>query len=409
MMKKIFLILTFFLLFLSVSVKLVSAQATSDPAKKYGITFPITELGNCTDIASCKTYCDDSLNTQKCVDYAKGKGFYKEQEAKPSDAVIQQAKVTLGCDSAASCKAFCEKQENYDKCHSFAQNTGLSGGYKEDPSKGTVLAKAETALGCTSYETCKTFCDNPINHDKCAQFAKSVGVNGGYEYKGPGGCTTEETCKTFCSQSGNIDICRQFTQSAVGQSNYDPQLECKKYPGCSWSGTYCQCNQNQNDPGNIERQKAQCTSYSGCSWIGTSCSCTRGSGMPYPTSYPTSTPSYGDGSKGDYSCGKASLAVGCYTVDKTCKCPSTFPSGNSGSGNMMSRDQQEAGYHAPGTNSPSSTQQPQASTSTDPATACGQTSGCTWTGSTCSCSSVHGASTENKSFLERVLQLLFGK
>ena len=62
----IFLILG--LLFLTTAV---FAQSDADIAKKYGISFPIKELGNCGSVAECKTFCDDSKNHQSCTEFAK--------------------------------------------------------------------------------------------------------------------------------------------------------------------------------------------------------------------------------------------------------------------------------------------------------------------------------------------------
>ena len=47
------------------------AQSEEEIAKKYGITFPIAELGSCTNISSCKTFCNDPKNHQACGDFAK--------------------------------------------------------------------------------------------------------------------------------------------------------------------------------------------------------------------------------------------------------------------------------------------------------------------------------------------------
>jgi len=428
-MKKILLFIFAFAFFGFFGVKVASAQVSDDPAQKYGITFPIAELGNCTDLASCKTYCDDPLTVQSCINFAKSKGFYKDSQTNPDDTVIQKAKESLGCDSITSCKAFCDQATNYDKCHSFAQNTGLAGGYREDPTKTTILAKAEEALGCSSYDTCKSFCDNPINYDKCAQFARSVNLIGGYEYKGPGGCTSAESCATFCKDPGNVDVCKQFSQSTTGQSSYDPQTECKKYPSCSWSGTYCQC--SQNDSGSVERQKTQCVSYPGCLWTGTTCQCGTSGGAPYPTSSTS-------GSNLSHDQQEAYCKTGGGVCDWTtgvCNCKgyhstsTPYPTTYSGSGSTMSREQQEAtcnsgggtctwnndtcncqGYHTSGSSQPSQSSPP---SQPDPAAQCASYPGCSWNGSMCQCSSsgVQGVHTVVTWFQEFVFNIenLLGK
>ena len=79
-MRKFLLILLVLLSFsLGVFSASVFAQSPtngpSDPAKKYNITFPIEELGSCSDLASCKQYCEDPVNSTACINFAKKKGF----------------------------------------------------------------------------------------------------------------------------------------------------------------------------------------------------------------------------------------------------------------------------------------------------------------------------------------------
>lgn len=305
--------------------------AQEDPesvAEKYGVTFPVDELGGCENYSECRTYCEDPLNFDTCISFAKAKGFYEGEEEGEIKTLLSKARTSLGCGTVDECRSYCEQEENFDKCHSFATSNGLTGGYVHDTDSGEFLAKAKEALGCKSYNSCLNFCDNPANRDQCSKFAAEVGARGGYEYKGPGGCSSGTTCSSFCSDPENIEICRQYASSYGGSfsgpggctdeascrsyceknpsgcssyqgPSHDPSEYCSKTPGCSWTGKSCECTSSQTYQGDpatectkygcswngswcqcssddaqyLERQKTECTKYPGCSWSGSYCNC----------------------------------------------------------------------------------------------------------------------------------------
>lgn len=495
-MKKLILgiILIFAALFNVVSI---SAQETPEEiAKKYGITFPIAELGNCSDISSCRTFCEDPLNQNTCIEFAKQKGFYNEESIKVdirNNQFWARTRSELGCDSESSCRAYCEVETNFEKCSNFAKRQGLSGGHTEDPKNAQILNKAKEILGCTSYESCMTYCSSQENYTKCSEFAREAGLRGGEHQAGPGGCTSEETCQKFCSDPQNYKICSQYSSSegesfsgpggctteascrayceknpqecryledinrdydpsemcnktpdcawvsnscqctriegmdpeeyckkypdrcsgytdaatecakysgcswtnnscqcSSQQGSYDPATECAKYPGCSWNGTTCACSSQGTSSGNYNYDPAtECTKYPGCSWTNNSCQCASPTGSSdtgsyqYPTGYDPAT-----------ECAKHS---GCSWTNNTCQCSSQstsqttpYPTSSSTSGEGSSN------YSSP-----------TGSSSYDPATECAKYPGCSWTGSTCQCSSVQGERTE-RNFLEAIWDFLFG-
>lgn len=181
-------------------------ESPEEAAKKYNIQFPIVELGNCTDVSSCKTYCDNEVNRDTCINFARKKGFHKEIK-RPDDAILQSAKSTLGCDSETTCRSICEKEENFEKCSSFGQKHGLGGGQRGKPG-GEVLQKAKEILGCDSEASCKSICENPDNQQKCSDFAQKTGLGGGIRKVGPGGCNSEESCRSYCET--NKEECMKF-------------------------------------------------------------------------------------------------------------------------------------------------------------------------------------------------------
>lgn len=338
-MKKILLVIVAIAFFFFAG-RLYAQTATNSAqnvANKYGITFPIAELGNCADLQSCKTYCDDPNHLSVCIAFAKKKGFYKQPEVQSQD-VLASAKKELGCDSPDSCKTFCEDSNNQEKCATFAKEHSLSNASK-DPADNKTLHEAETALGCNSVDSCRAFCSQSQNQEKCSEFARKVGLKGGVQKVGPGGCSSETSCKAYCSDPANFQTCQQFTQEVASGSASGERPQFKGPGGCTSEDScrqYCQQNPNvcnrlqsglslpngapsvmpsafpsvlpsiskedycrmypthcaqpsqfpnqSNFPSqppllsprpttSSEGQKAYCESYAGCSWTGTSCSC----------------------------------------------------------------------------------------------------------------------------------------
>lgn len=393
-------IVSFLLMFVAVSLSHAiesTASSSAETTQKYHISFPIAELGNCGSLSECRKFCDDPVNHDTCINFAKKKGFYREsvKESSNKGTIIDDAKSELGCDSEDSCKSFCGQQQNWQKCGDFARKHHLGGGQTEDPGKAEILAKAKQVLGCNSYEECKNFCSNEANKQKCDEFAKSVHLRGGVEKKGPGGCSSEETCRTYCSDPNNFNECSQYGQQSSGgfrgPGGCDSEVSCKafcqqhpeacktirsyggpqspaayenaneraafcrQYPekcaNASSSGTltpeiYCKLNPDKcpryspsSTPTSLEY--AQKCTYYGCSWTGSSCDCSNRSPAPYPTA----TTSSG----GTNTCVQPAGGCGAnYAWDSSrCSCRSYADS-------------------------------------------CQSKSGCSWTGSTCSCTSSSG-------------------
>ncbi|OGH12403.1 MAG: hypothetical protein A2776_01960 [Candidatus Levybacteria bacterium RIFCSPHIGHO2_01_FULL_40_10] len=252
------------IIFLFGSFSAAAFAQDSTVAAKYGITFPIVELGNCQDITSCKNYCEISSNQEVCIAYGKKKGFYKQENVGSSD-LIEKAKQELGCDSEESCKTLCSNSANFEKCSSFAKKNNLEGGQQGNPSDNKTLEKAKEVLGCNTPESCKTFCSQPQNQEKCSQFAKQADLRGGVKRVGPGGCDSESSCSAFCSNPDNFSECSKFGNKGSssgpsggqneGSSNNSSGGQGFKGPGGCSSETECRtyCDKNPNECGRNPR------------------------------------------------------------------------------------------------------------------------------------------------------------
>lgn len=245
--NKLFLIIFLFL----IAANNVSAQASTDAnSKKYGVTYPVAELGNCSSFSACRTYCDDQSRRDQCIAFAKKKGFYKEESADNNKAnIIQAAKTTLGCSDQASCNQFCNQEENRQKCRDFAQKYNLEE-RDQGPGDQKIMQKAKEILGCDSETACRGICEQPDNREKCSRFAKEAGIEGGVRRVGPGGCNSEESCRAYCDN--HEEECRNFDGGAEDQDR-------EKRPSKGSGGPVCttreSCIEFCKNPANAEACK----------------------------------------------------------------------------------------------------------------------------------------------------------
>lgn len=215
------------------SVQAQSPTPASVPSEG-GIVFPIEELGNCSDLGTCLSFCDDPVNHGECVAYAKEKGFYEEDPVVTASAEFwAKAETELGCNSREACEDFCADGAHHATCHEYATAEGIVGGYVIDPQKEAVVEAAETVLGCDSYGTCRDFCADAANADACSNFAHQVGLLGGEVAEGPGGCKTEESSEIYCQDPNNFSECAVFIPpedgTFTGPGGCDSEQTCHTY------------------------------------------------------------------------------------------------------------------------------------------------------------------------------------
>lgn len=363
--------LSAFLLFFLANFAMAQ-ESPEEIAAKYGITFPIGQLGNCANYQDCMTYCEDPVNFEKCIAFAKEKGFYREEPiTTQKDAILAAAQNELGCNSFESCQAFCEDEANFDKCNSFAQKHSLGGGYTKNLHEQEFIEKAKNVLGCDTPASCMTFCENQANWQKCSDFAKQMGFRGGHEEKGPGGCTTVETCQAFCSDPNNYQTCSKYTSQSgtnfSGPGGCNSEESCRAY--CEAHPNECGYHPSQDSTTNYQDYESFCRQYP------EKCS-----------SQPTPGSSYED-----------------YCKQYPDKCAS-YPSPDNYSNREDYCKQYPDRCTQTQSSNPPTYEQPQASyqPSYDPASEC-QKAGGTWTDSTCQFQQVQGASTQGN-FLMRIVQ-----
>ena len=205
------------------------------------ITYPISDLGNCIDANACFIYCNQPKNQSACYSYAKTHGLIQDEEIDDEEylplekmqEIITTAQTELGCNSKEQCMSICGQPENYLKCETFAKKHNLYRGPPPidehgAPAPSEILEMAKTELGCDSERSCKEYCNNPVNAEKCMDFAKNNNLmrEGEYEKrkkefdkykdqkekmleeaKAELGCNSYESCEKFCANSNNVKKC----------------------------------------------------------------------------------------------------------------------------------------------------------------------------------------------------------
>jgi len=236
MSKKLFLSLfSFSLTILSVGVifSLAEAQiAAGSPALSSvsaspasGLQFPIAELGNCGSQNECKPYCDNPDHISACSSFAESSGLSTKTQTAFTQKFVAAIKSQTGpggCSSPDSCKTYCDNISHIDECVSFAEKNGLK--------TSDQLSEAK----------------------KIQQAIKSGATP-------PGACKNKDECETYCSNSDHLEECLAFSEKA-GLMNQDELAQAKKVLPLMKSGqtpgqcktknecdTYCQNESNASE------------------------------------------------------------------------------------------------------------------------------------------------------------------
>ena len=202
---------------------------TEERAKaEFGITFPVVELGGCTDVETCRTYCENPVNYPACQDFgtAHGLGAYKDDHD-----MLEEAKKKLGCSTPDECRAYCSAEANWNQCADFGANHAPPKIREEFRKRRAVFEGAANELGCTDFPSCKAVCENPSMRDACfkfldrelpdaAQHARRQSEAFVERAKEIAGCQSAEECFAVCDNPANRDRCdalaRSITERPIG-------------------------------------------------------------------------------------------------------------------------------------------------------------------------------------------------
>lgn len=217
--------------------------------------------GGCTSQVSCEAYCSDSSHLVECVTFAEQHDLMSPEELEEAKKVVAalEAGATLpgGCANKDTCEAYCADASHMQECLSFAEAAGFLSGEELEEAKRMLMLIEDGATpgGCTSQETCESYCQDASHLEECIDFgvktgfisadeAERIKTSGGGMMGGPGGCKGEEECKAYCQNPANQEECKQFGASqGEGQMMEGPFGEMSGPGGCASPEecmTYCQ-------------------------------------------------------------------------------------------------------------------------------------------------------------------------
>ncbi len=167
--------------------------AHEDISPLSGITFPIPELSDCGSKDECRQYCNDPAHMDACVAFAESHGLMNEEEAvraKKFRGQLEQGAGPGGCTTPESCKTFCENINNIEACIAFAEENGFEDAHIAESKKILAYIKSGGVMpgGCTGKTECEAYCEDFAHAEECFLFAERAGITSmdGGQGGGPG-------------------------------------------------------------------------------------------------------------------------------------------------------------------------------------------------------------------------------
>ncbi|MBI2003791.1 MAG: hypothetical protein HYS78_02340, partial [Parcubacteria group bacterium] len=199
--------------------------------------------GGCWDLVGCEIYCDAEENRDECIEFADKNDLAVEipDDKKAVFAAIEKGDGPGGCKDEASCRNYCESIDNLEECVNFVEKFNLADDEElKEIRQMASVKKAGVAFpgNCKTKESCLAYCDNSANAVECMEFALKAGFipkedieavskiipylkSGG---KLPGGCTTKESCETYCDNDSHAVECVDFAANAGFMSKEDAEI-----------------------------------------------------------------------------------------------------------------------------------------------------------------------------------------
>lgn len=221
-----------FSVFLFVRAEEILSRGSGAEAK---IIFPVAELGNCESRVECKAFCNKTENIENCTKFAAKYGLISKKEKERNEKFFFAIKQggPGGCTDVQSCKTFCENSDYVEECVAFAEKHQLLP--KEEIQRvkkfSQVFKEKNTPGGCKTSGECKTYCDNPNNAEVCLDFAEKNGFLKPEEAQKvkkflplmkrgetPGACKSKEACENYCHREENRRECVDFMVKYGGLS-----------------------------------------------------------------------------------------------------------------------------------------------------------------------------------------------
>lgn len=195
------------------------------------ISYPIAELGGCSDKDDCLEYCEDPENMPACLDFAEANNLMLKEDIEMGKKMLASGQTAGpgGCRGVKACGDYCENMANLKECLNFAEKNNLI-----PPEELAEARKVAQALDrgiqpppCNSKGECERVCRRPENMKACILFAKEAGLMSPEETaetdmvlaameKGvqPPACGGKDECEEYCSDPENLEECLVFAEAA---------------------------------------------------------------------------------------------------------------------------------------------------------------------------------------------------
>ena len=160
-------------------INVASAQTLVAPLSVANINYPIAALGNCQSQSACKTYCDNPANLNACINYAQENNLMSQDDINAAKKFLAAgAKGPGGCTSKDSCQSYCNDIKHINECVAFAQKTGILPPDKlaEAEQVQAAINKGVQPPSCSSKEECDVYCRQPANMKACITFGEAAGL-----------------------------------------------------------------------------------------------------------------------------------------------------------------------------------------------------------------------------------------
>ncbi len=142
------------------------------------IQYPIVELGNCSDKNSCKAYCDKPDNVSSCMAFAEKNNLMSKEQIDTANKFLNAAtKGPGGCTTKESCESYCDDVSHINECVTFAEKSGILSPKDLAEAKlvQSAIARGIKPPPCGSKKACDAYCENPNNMKVCIAFGEEAG------------------------------------------------------------------------------------------------------------------------------------------------------------------------------------------------------------------------------------------
>lgn len=244
-----------------------AVNAQSQTSSDIFYSYPIKELGDCQDEASCRAFCDNSENISACVSFAQKHSLISKEEAKKIKTVDNIKNGPGGCRGKEQCAAFCDNPDNMSVCLDFAEKNNLMS--QDELKEARQIAQAlkqgaQLPGNCKNKKDCEAYCNDSTHINECLDFAEKSGFIPTDEIKEarlaakaistgikpPGNCRGKKECDIYCSDASHGEECLSFAEAA-GFIPKEEAVQVKKMMSLMNNG---------QTPGNC-KSKDQCESY----------------------------------------------------------------------------------------------------------------------------------------------------